>query len=129
MRIITLILLFGSLLFGSNYNYVLLKAQATIFPKIMLLDKKLDEKLINGKIVYTVVYDESDYNTALDVSELIKDNHNGQLGKYDYRVNLVKSSDLSVDTEATAIYSLNSDKDITKVANIAKEKGIVAFFI
>ena len=127
MRIVILILLFGSLLFGSNYNYVLLKAQATIFPKIMLLDKKLDEKLVDGKIVYTVVYDKSDYKTALEVSKLIKDNHNGRLDKYSYKVNLVELSEFSNETDATAIYALNLEHSINKVANIAKEKGIVTF--
>ena len=127
MRTLILILMLTSLVFGYNYNSVLLKAQASIFPKIMLLDKKIEEKLINGKIVYTVVYDSSDHKTALEISKLIKDNYKGHFGKYEYKINLVNSSDLSVDTEATAMYSLNSDHNINKVANIAKEKGIVAF--
>jgi len=39
---------------GYSYNEVLIKAQSKIFPKILLLDKKLKDKLIDGKIVYTI---------------------------------------------------------------------------
>lgn len=127
MRILTLIFILNTLLFGYNYNDLLLKAQASIFPKIMLLDKKLEEKLVNGKIVYTIVYDKDDYDTALEVNEYIEANHQGHFDEYEYSVNLVEFSDLSDETEATAFYALNSNENIKKVANIAKNKGVVAF--
>ena len=127
MKTLILILMLTTLAFGYNYNNVLLKAQASIFPKIMMLDKKLEDKLVDGKIVYTIVYDKTDYKTALKISKFINTKHNGHFDKYAYTINLVKFSDLSSKTEATAIYALNSEKSINKVASIAKEKGIVAF--
>jgi len=53
--------------------------------------------------------------------------HKGHFDKYVYEINLVEISNLSNKTKATAIYMLNSNKGIEKVANIAKEKGIIAF--
>ncbi|MCF6309167.1 MAG: hypothetical protein L3J19_01635 [Sulfurimonas sp.] len=127
MRILALILLFGSLLFGSNYNYILLEAQATIFPKIMLLDKRLEEKLVDGKIVFIVVYEKSDHTTALEISRLIKSIYINNMDKYKYIVELVEFTDLTNSTEATAIYALNSNSHIANAAKIANEKGIIAF--
>ncbi len=127
MRIVLFILMLSSLAFGYNYSSVILKAQSSIFPKIMLLDKKLEEKLINGKIVYTIAYDKSDYHTALHISELINEKYKGKFGKYEYRIDLVDFADISANTEATAIYALYSDEHIKKVSSIAKDKGIVSF--
>ncbi len=105
----------------------MLKAQASIFPKILLLDRKIDDKLIDGKIVYTIVYDKSDYSTARHVGEFIDASNKGHFDKYMYKINLVEFSDLSSSTHASVIYALNSDRDIKKVADFAREKGIIAF--
>jgi len=126
-KIIFFCLAFVNLAYGYNYDSLLLKAQASIFPKIILLDKKLDDKLIDGKIIYTIVYDESDYDTAVEVSEFIDAKHKGYFDNYIYKINLVKFSDLSNDTETTVIYALNSKDSIIKVADVAKEKGIITF--
>jgi len=126
-KAIFFLLVFVNIVYGFNYDDVSLKAQASIFPKILLLDKKLDEKLVDGKIVYTIVYDKNDYNTAVKISELIKSKHMKHLDKYAYKINIVEFSDLSSDTQATAIYALNSDDKIQKVAKIANEKGIATF--
>lgn len=126
-KIIFLYLTFVNLAFAYNYDEVLLKAQASIFPKIILLDKKLNYKLINGEIVYTIVHDESDYLIALDIRNFINKKFKGQLDKYTYRINLVNISDFSEKTQASSIYVLHVGASIAKVATIAKEKGIISF--
>lgn len=126
-KIILLYLTLLNIAFAYNYDDVLLKAQASIFPKIMLLDKKVEDKLIGGEIVYTIVYDKYDYNKALEVSNYINENYKGHFGKYGYKINFVDASEFSDKTEASAIYVLNVEKEIQKVADIAKKKGIVSF--
>ncbi len=116
-----------SLLHGYNYNEVLLKAQASIFPKILLLDKKLENKLIDGKIIYTIVYEKNDYLTAMEISQYINSEFANSLDGFAYKVNLVEFSELSPLIRTSALYALNSDKHISKVAQIAKEKGIISF--
>jgi len=126
-KIIFLILTLANLLYAHNYNEVLLKAQASIFPKIVLLDKKLSNKLIDGKIVYTIVYDKNDYQTALDIRKFIDESYDGHFDEYEYKISLVEFSDLSNETQASAIYVLNTSMNMQKVAKIVKEKGVVAF--
>ena len=127
-KIILIYLLFANLAFGYNYNDLLLKAQASIFPKITLLDKKLENKLINGQIVYTIVYDKKDYLVALEIKEFIDANYKGKFYKYRYKINLVEFSDLTSQTQTTVFYVLySSESNIIKIANFAKEKGVISF--
>jgi len=127
MRSLILILMLSSLAFGFNYNDILLKAQISIFPKILLLDKKIESKLIDGKVVFTVVYEDRDYDTALDIVNRIEESYKGKFEEFECIINTVKFSDLNKEIQATAFYTLNSSDNIAKVANIAKEKGIVTF--
>jgi len=126
-KIILLFFIFINSLYGFSYNDILLKAQASIFPKIILLDKKVSNKLVDGKIIYTIVYEKDDYNTALEINKFIDASYNGHFNGYAYKINLVEFSDLSNETQATAIYTLNSDKYIKKVAEVAKQKGVITF--
>jgi len=126
-KTVLLFLIFVNLAYGYNYDDLLLKAQASIFPKILLLDKKIGNKLIDGKVVYTIVYDKIDFSTAKHIGEFIDANYKGHFDKHMYKINLVEYADLSSTTQASAVYALNSDKDIKKVADFAKENGIVAF--
>lgn len=104
-----------------------MKAQASIFPKITLLDKKLNEKLIDGKIIYTIAYEKEDYHTAVEIVKYMQINYIEHFDEYNYKINLVTFSDLSYDINTTVIYALNSDDYIQKVANIGKENGIITF--
>jgi len=126
-KILFLYLTLLNIAFGYNYDDLVLKAQASIFPKIILLDKKIEDKLIDGKIVYTIVYDKTDYDTALSIEKFINKNFKGQLDKYNYEVNLVDFTNFSTQTEASAIYVLNLTEHIENIAAIAREKGIISF--
>ena len=128
VRIFLFFILFVQSLFGYNYNDLLLKAQTTIFPKVMLMDKKIKNKLIDNKIIYIIVYDEGDYETALHVKEYIENTFKKHMDTYPYEVNLVEFSQLSVDTKASAFYVLKSStKNIKKAVNIAHQKKIISF--
>jgi len=126
-KVVLLFFILISLLHGYNYNEVLLKAQASIFPKILLLDKKLDNKLIDGKIVYTIVYEKNDYLTAKEISKYINKEFANSLDGFTYKINLVEFSELSPLMKTSAFYVLNSDKHISKVAKLAKDMGVISF--
>ncbi|MDD2357542.1 MAG: hypothetical protein PHX13_06515 [Thiovulaceae bacterium] len=91
------------------------------------MDKKLVNKLIDGKIIYTIVYDQSDYYTALNIATTINKEYKGHLDKYDYTINLVEFSKFSYNTKATATYILNIDRGVEKIADISKQKGVISF--
>lgn len=126
-KFLLLYFVFVSLAFGYSYDEILLKAQSSIFPKIILLDKKLPKKLIDNKIVFTIVYDKSDYYTALEIKKYINDEYKGHFDKYNYKIDLVKFSDFSQKTEGSAFYFLNSEKKIDSLAKIAQNKGVISF--
>ncbi|WP_297432002.1 hypothetical protein [Sulfurimonas sp.] len=128
IRIFLFSILFVQVLFGYNYNSLLLKADATIFPKIMLMDKKIKNKLIDNKIIYTIVYDQCDYETAIHVKEYIENTFQKYMDRYPYKVDLAEFSHLSLATKASAFYVLKSStENIKKAANIARQKGIISF--
>ncbi len=126
-KIALLLIILVNFAYGYTYNRLLLKAQASIFPKIIMLDKKVSDKLVDGKIVYTIVYEENDYYTAVDIGEFIESNYRLNKSKYSYKINLVKFSEFSDETQATAIYALNSDIHIEKIAQSAAKKGVISF--
>jgi len=126
-KAVILLFILVSFSYGYTYNKLLLKAQASIFPKIIMLDKKLEGKLVEGKIIYTIVYEKNDYETALEIEKFIDEKYNGRFNDYAYKINLVEFADLSQETQASAIYSLNSENYIKKVAEIAEQKGVVTF--
>ncbi len=126
-KILFLYLTLVNLVFAYTYDDIVLKAQASIFPKIILLDKKIENKLIDNKIVYTIIYDKTDHLTALSIESFINKNFKGKLDKYEYKVNLVDFRDFSADTEASAVYVLNLNEQIDKIAKISKQKGIISF--
>lgn len=126
-KILSLYLTLITIAFGYSYDDIVLKAQASIFPKIILLDKKIENKLVDGKIVYTIIYDKLDLNTALSIEEFINKNFQGSLDTYEYQVNLVEFKDFSKETKASAIYVLNLSEHIEKIAEVASEKGIISF--
>ena len=126
-RLLFLFLICGNIAFGYTYNDLLLKAQTAIFPKLLLLDKQLNDKLVNGKIVYTIVYRENDYNKALEVRDLVDAYYKKNLDQYGFEITLVEYSDVSDNMNATAVYALNSDEGIDKLAKLATSKGIITF--
>lgn len=113
--------------YGYTYNDLLLKAQAFVFPKVIMLDKKVDKKLINDKIVYTIVYEKNDIDTALEIERVINAKYKKHFGRYEYKIELVEFENISESIETSAIYVLNSEQHIEKVAEIARQKGVISF--
>ena len=126
-KLLLISFLLTSTLFGYSYNDLLIKAQSSIFPKILLLDKKLDQKLVEGKVVYTIACEDNDYQTALQVQELLNKHYQNRLGQYAFEVQVVPFSKLSAETKTTAVYALNSEDGIEKISRIAETAGFMTF--
>ena len=126
-KIILFLILCVSALFGFEYDNILLQTQATIYPKIILLDKKLPHKLINNEIVYTIICETGDYQTALKVKKMINQTFHHYLGNYVYQVKIVKCTDFSTLKKTTAIYVLSPCENIKEIATFAKKRGIISF--
>ncbi|MDX1294819.1 MAG: hypothetical protein R3302_01040 [Sulfurimonadaceae bacterium] len=126
-KFLVLLFICQSLLFGYTYNDLLIKAQTALFPKILLLDKNLSQKLVNEKIVYIVAYEEHDLLTAMQVVEYLHAQFSEQLDEHRLDVRLVPFHEIDEQTRATAIYVLHSESHIGRVADIAQSQGIMTF--
>lgn len=120
-------LILNATLYGYSYNRMLIKAQVSVFPKILLLDKKLDNKLVGDRIVFIIAYEEGDRDTAVHIQELLLQRHKLYLSTHKFETKIVEFSKISQETEATAIYALNSEANIKNISKICASKGIVSF--
>ncbi len=128
-KIILFFILSVSTVFASSYDELLLKTQISIFPKITILDKSLNKKLINNEIIYTIIYEKNDFLIAekikADTESIFLNSH---IDTYKYKINLLNISSLSNQTKATVFYVLNLSKsDVKKVSQIAIKNNILTF--
>ncbi len=88
MRIFILSILFMISLNASKYDTFLLRTQASIFPKIILLDKAIAGKTQNNEITLAIHYDTADLEDAQNLQKLIQTNYYGELGSYRFTTQL-----------------------------------------
>ena len=58
-----------------NYNQFLLRVQATIFPKIVLLDQDIEKKISGNTVNISIVSKVDDIHVAHQLSELLVDKY------------------------------------------------------
>ena len=63
--ILIYLLLIPGKIYAFEYDPLLIRAKASIFPKIILLDKDIDSKLENNKVVIKILHAEENKNKAL----------------------------------------------------------------
>jgi hypothetical protein len=128
-KFVFIYILFISTVFANTYDDLLLKTQISIFPKIGILDKNIDAKLINEKIIYTIVYEKDDFNIAKNIKTHTENIFfNGLIDTYSYKINLVEFESVDSDIKSTIFYVLNaSKKKIKKISDIAIKNDIITF--
>ena len=73
---------------GAEYNSLVLRAQASIFPKIIMLDQDLEGKVQGNNIVLHVIHEGKDLQSAIELKELIMKQYKGSIGSYNLVINL-----------------------------------------
>jgi len=109
---------------------LLLRAQASIFPKIVILDKDIEVKKVGESIVILIVHNDLKQAIAKEMEELLKAEYKSNLGDHKliietvtYDQFLTKSSKL-----ATAYMLIGGEsKDHELVTNYAENHHRVAF--
>ena len=99
---------------SDGYDPLLLRAQASIFPKIVLLDKDISKKTTGDKVVFTIVYKEQDKKVAHQFKDLIKDKYRSSLGNKGMVINLTTFEDFDYASNASAYILLQGPKDLFK---------------
>lgn len=127
MRLLLLSILIGTSLFGAGSNQLLLRAQAAIFPKLILLVKEPKNLLVDGSIVFAIVYEAEESASAAGLKLLMEQQHKGQIEGYPFKVILIQYSELKQTLEASAVMALPSKKHIDEPAKLAIKKKIISF--
>lgn len=125
----TLFFLFSCVTLFANgvYNENILNIQAKVFPKIILSDNQLGDKLQENKIVLTILYEDIDLNTAQILKEKIEKNY-PLLKNNRLEVRLTKYSDFQSHKLTTAYYFLLGEKQtVVQIANILSQNSRLSF--
>ena len=114
-------------IYGQSYQTSLLNLHAKVFPKILLSDTQLDEKLVDNNIVIIILYEEKDLKVAQSFQKRILKYHS-QLGIYTFDVLLQKYTSFSSSDNATAYYQLLTDATTLQNTNsIIQLKNKISF--
>jgi hypothetical protein len=121
-----MLVLLGGTANAVEYNPFLLRVQASIFPKIILLDKQLGDKMINSEIVINIVAIKEDMEIAEVLRKAINEKHKNTLGDKKFRVVITEFNDF--DRKATAFILLQGSKDLYEpVVEHAANRGLIVF--
>ncbi len=125
MRLL-LLLFFSIELLAMNIDPLLLKAQASIFPKIMLLDTDISNKTKEKKLILSIVYTDKEYSTAIKLKNMIEAEYKEKLGELQLEVRLddIKAFSLKNDAAAYYIFDASSSKTKQVVSHAKKEHRI-----
>lgn len=125
MRIL-LFLLLAITLFGSDYDMLLMRAQASMFPKIILLDKDIAAKTFNGTVSLKIVYSDDEQGQAIEFKKLIDNQYHGKLGDFHLSAELDNIDNISVSDNATAymFFGVSGSRKRTLIQNAAKRHRI-----
>ncbi len=127
-KILFLLTFLQMLLFSYEYDELTLKAQATVFPKLLLLDQDVSKKLVNNQIQFSIVYQEGDQREAQKVKAFIEKQFDGTLGKYNLNVITQSYKKVQKGKKSTAYYILNSeDSKMQKVAQIGMDHNLIVY--
>ncbi|MEA3373127.1 MAG: hypothetical protein U9Q62_05475, partial [Campylobacterota bacterium] len=114
-------------LLGKEVDDFLLKAQAEVFPRIILLDTDIEKKLVDNKVLLLIAHHD-DEELGRYTKELIKTKAFKKMTGLDIEVKTVSIKDISTDMDATAIYLVSSGRNVHKeVVDFAQKKGIISF--
>lgn len=125
MRIL-LLLLFSLTLFAKGYDSLLMRAQASMFPKIILLDKDISSKILNGTVSLKIIYNDDEQSQAKEFKQLIETQYQGKLGDFHLNTEMAHINDITTSDNATAymIFSMTGNKKYSFVQNAAKHHRI-----
>lgn len=133
MKTLLIILSFILLSFSSKASYaydydpLLMRTQASIFPKIILLDKNLGDKIDINQVIITILHSETEHHIAAQLKDLIKEQYKQNLGKKELIINLKDFEHFNESEPSTAYFLLKSSEAIHKkiTTHAATQKRMV----
>lgn len=127
MRLLFLLFL-GIELMALSVDPLLLKAQASIFPKIMLLDTDISNKTKDKKLILSIVYTDKEYVSAKTFKEMIETEYQDKLGELVLEVHLDNIKMFASTNDAAAYYIFDASSiKMMDVISHAKKKHRICF--
>ena len=125
--ILFLLMILARMILAAEYDPLLLRAQASIFPKIVMLDKQIEDKTINNEVVLSIVSTKEDIPFAELFRRLIEEKYKHNIGdrKLTVLVNDFESNDY--ESAATTYILLEGSASLLEkvVSHAANNKRIV----
>ena len=113
---------------AEEYDALLLRMQASIYPKIAMLDKKIQNKRVNDDIIFVIAHAKNELQYANNLKKLINDEYKGKIGEHQLIVNTSEFMKLDNSTPATAfIFLKGSRKMHAYVTDIASRNNRISF--
>ena len=111
-----------------TYDPLLLRAQASMFPKIILLDQQVANKTRDGRITISIVSTEEDLLVAQEFKDAIENKYNNKLGSNALVVNVIMFKEFDSNVLSTAYIVLNgSGLMYQSVVNHASKNDRIVF--
>ncbi len=131
MRWILVVLWMVSSVFGYEYNYFLLRTQASLYPKIIGFDRKLRDHIEDGVVDLCILYEEIDATIAQDLARTITKRFSA-IDRFPLRLHSLKFTPFLADKNpkkrCDAVYVLRSSEPrLKKVADMIRYKHIYSF--
>lgn len=92
----------GANAFAADTDPLLMRAQAAIYPKIILLDKDLGEKTAANVVVIKIAHASADRESALEMRRLIEKEYQNNLGGNPLRIETLSFDEFDGQAPATA---------------------------
>jgi hypothetical protein len=113
---------------AERYDPLLLKAQATIFPKIILLDQGLDKKTPGNEVIITIVSTSHDLHAANKLKQFVEDKYSSSLGNKKLTVNVSTFDEFEQESLAAAYIVLNGPElSVGKIVSYASSHERIVF--
>lgn len=123
-----MLMAFACCSWATTYDPLLLRAQSSIFPKIVLLDKDVAIKSPDNEVLITVVSMKQDVSIAQQLQSTIKEKYGDHLGDKKLIINMVAFEDIEKAPLATAYIVLQGSRaDYEGVVSIASANNRIVF--
>lgn len=129
IKIVFIFFIFLTQLYANSvYDINILTLQSKVFPKVILADNNISEKILDNNLSITILYEEIDTNIAIKFKKMIELNY-PKLKEYDVLVKLLEYKNFSSNAQLDSayIFLLGEKKDIIDISKITTDKNRLSF--
>lgn len=109
--LLSLLTLFLQNSYAVSYNSKILSLHSKVFPKIILTDKNIENKLVDKKLKITILYNEIDLNIANSLKNAMNEKYK-TIKNIPIEINIQQYSEFNKNQLSSAYYLLGGDKKI-----------------